>query len=536
MKASRFSFFNINPVVLLIVLAVLFLPILLIERSVLQYTGGVFIYPYDDTFIHMEIAKHLATEGVWGINNGEFGSASSSLLYTIVLTVARFISSSVTVPFIINCLAGLMLVFFAHRWLSKQQVRSFVQIIILSAAVLLTPLATLIISGMEHTLQTLLVFIFIFQFADWLERYVNGSEKRLNPSIILLAVLVATIRYESLFIIGMACLLLFVHKKFKAGILLGSAALLPIVLFGLYSVSKGSFFLPNSVLVKADSPDQHGMAGFINTVLFDKLVNAKTGLPALATQRWLLILPVLYLVFKKYMRPSYSFILIMLMGVTLLHLALAATGWLYRYEAYLFFSAIVITGVILFKHLRDFVIDKTVLTRVVFAVLLLFAFLPVVLRGMTALSKTKQACINIYEQQYQMAKFSNQYYYNAPLAINDIGAIAYFTDAKIVDLWGLATTEVAKSRKEKYWTSPFLDSLSKANKVPIAMVYDVWFDDGFKDHWYKVASWQIQNNIICGDDEVSFYALDSTHVPVLKQQLVQFQPQLPRTVTVQYFR
>jgi len=533
MKGSRFASGNV--IGLLILLAVLFVPVILIQWSVLHYTHGIFIYPFDDTFIHMEIAKQLAGQGTWGINDGEFGSASSSLLYTLILTVARFISTNVTVPFIINCIAGFLLVLFARRWLIRQQVSSFVHIIILSAAILLTPLATLMISGMEHTLQTLLLFLFVFRFSEWLEKNLEGDSEKISTSIFLLAVLLTLIRYESLFVIAMACLLLFLHKKFKAGVLLGFVALLPILLFGIYSISKGSFFLPNSVVVKADSPAQLGLSGYINSVLIEKLVNAKTGLPALATQRWLLVLPMLYLAFKKYIRTSYSFILIILTGVIFLHLALAATGWLYRYEAYLFFSTIIITGVVLYKHGKDFIADKTLITRTITALLLLFLFLPVVLRGLTALNKTKQACINIYEQQYQMAKFTKQHYHNSALAINDIGAISYFTDAKIVDLWGLATIEVAKSRKEKYWTPQFLDSLSKASKVPVAMIYDVWFNDSLQNYWHKVASWQIQNNIICGDDEVSFYALDSMHIPVLKQQLMQFQPQLPRTVTVRYF-
>ena len=533
MKGSQFASGNV--LVLLILLAVLFVPVILIQGSVLQYTNGIFIYPFDDTFIHMEIAKHLAEQATWGINDGEFGSASSSLLYTLILTLARFISTSITVPFIINCIAGFLLLLFAHKWLKRQQISFVAQAIILSAAILLTPLATLMISGMEHTLQTLLLFLFVFRFSDWLEKYLQGPTKSISPSILLLAVALTLVRYESLFVIGMACLLLFLHKQFKAGLLLGFVALLPVLLFGMYSVSKGSFFMPNSVIVKADSPDQLGLSGYINSVLTDKLVNAKTGLPALATQRWLLVLPMLYLVFKKYMRPSYSFILLILTGVTLLHLALAATGWLYRYEAYLFFSAIVVTGLVLYKHGKDFLADKTFVTRLITALLLLFVFVPAVLRGLAALNKTKQACINIYDQQYQMARFSKQYYHNAPLAINDIGAISYFTDAKIVDLWGLATIDVTKSRKEKYWTPHFLDSLSKANKAPVAMIYDVWFNDSLQNYWHKVASWQIQNNIICGDDEVSFYALDSAHIPVLKQQLMQFQPKLPGTVTVRYF-
>ena len=53
--------------------------------SILRATGGVFMYPLDDPFIHMQVAKNLAFHQTWGIFPGEFASASSSLLYTLLL-------------------------------------------------------------------------------------------------------------------------------------------------------------------------------------------------------------------------------------------------------------------------------------------------------------------------------------------------------------------------------------------------------------------------------------------------------------------
>jgi hypothetical protein len=159
----------------------------------------------------------------------------------------------------------------------------------------------------------------------------------------------------------------------------------------------------------------------------------------------------------------------------------------------------------------------------------------VVLRGTTALDKAAQACINIYEQQYQMAIFTNRYYNQSTVALNDIGAVGYFTDTKIVDLWGLASVEVARSRKQHYWTPEFLDSLCKANKVEMAIIYDVWFSDLLTKKWNKAATWQIQNNVICGDSFVSFYTIDSSAKNTLQQRLRSFEARLPPSVTVKYY-
>jgi len=535
MKLAAPAFSRTDIIVLLTAFIVLFVPVFFIEYRVLQYTGGVFMYPLDDTFIHLEIARHVADEGTWGVNNKEFGSASSSLLYTIILSLFSLFTKSTVVPFIVNCIAGALLVWQAQRWLAAQGLTTTAQVVVLLLAILLTPLATLIVSGMEHTLQALLVFMFVFRFSAWMEASALNSSRGLPFSVLLYGVLVALIRYEGLFVIATAALILLFHRRIKAGFVLGAVALLPVVLFGIYSLSKGSYFLPNSVLVKSDTPSS-GLLSFFSNILVEKLTYARMGLSALATQRWLVILPVLYLVFRKQMRLSYSLVLLFLITITLLQLALAATGWLYRYEAYLFFSAVIITGVLIYRYGRDRIAVRSWLPRIVLGFFVFFLIFPVLLRGLSALSKTKQACINIYEQQYQMARFSHQYYNNTPIAANDIGAIAYFTNAPIVDLWGLGTFEVAKSKKEKYWSPAFLDSFSRKNNVPFAMAYDIWFNDSLQNRWYKVASWQIQNNVICGDDEVSFYALDSTYVPVLKTQLSQFQPKLPPTVTVQYFR
>src|SRR5687767_12399647 len=92
--------------VILFGLIVLFLPVYFIVSKILSGTGGVFMYPYDDTFIHLQIADVLL-KGNWGVNETEFASASSSILYTLILALGRMMTTSVMLPFIVNCLAGI---------------------------------------------------------------------------------------------------------------------------------------------------------------------------------------------------------------------------------------------------------------------------------------------------------------------------------------------------------------------------------------------------------------------------------------------
>jgi hypothetical protein len=533
MKGLNASHASSPAVILVISFLALFLPVILIEADVLRYTHGVFMYPLDDTFIHLEISRNLKG-GNWGVNPNEFASASSSLLYTVILTLGRFISTHTIVPFLVNCLAGTLLVWVLHRWLKKQEVGAVAQMLIILLAIFLTPFATLIVSGMEHTLQCLFSFLFIISFSDWLERNRYVKRAALSWPILASAVATACIRYEGLFLVGIAGVLLLYYKKLRAALALGFFALLPVVAFGVFSLSKGSYFLPNSVLVKSETSTS-GLLGFISTMLVEKLTFAKSGMAALATQRWLLILPLLFLLFRKYLKPSYSFMLIFLMAATFLQLGLAATGWLYRYEAYLFFCSVVITGLLFYKYGGSVLSGYLNQWGIVLIIVVFFLVFPIALRSATALAKTDRACKNIYDQQYQMARFSQKFYNHGTIAANDIGAVSYLTDASITDLWGLASIEVTRSRKHKYWTPGFLDSLCRARRVNLVMVYDSWFSDSLTGKWKKQATWQIQNNVICGDSIVSFYSIDTLGSAVLQKNLRAFQSSLPSSVQVTYY-
>jgi hypothetical protein len=257
----------------------------------------------------------------------------------------------------------------------------------------------------------------------------------------------------------------------------------------------------------------------------------------MATQRLLLILPVTYLLFLKQLKanPYYTLILIVLSACTLLHLSLASTGKFYRYEAYLIACSVVVASTIFFKYFKEVFSRKNILISVAVAFLFFFLLLPVVLRSTAAFSKAKTACINIYEQQYQMGHFLKSYYPNTGIAANDIGAVAYFTKGNVVDLWGLGTIEVSKSRKGHYWNAGFLDSLSRQKNVKLAVIYDSWFNNEFVHRWKKIATWGIHNNVVCGDDTVSFYAIDTTITPMLTRDLREYQTRLPADVVVKYY-
>lgn len=536
--------------VLILALVALVLPVAAIEWHVLRHTNGTFMYPLDDTFIHMALARNLAFHGVWGMNPFAFASASSSVLYTLLLAMLfKLFSVHVLIPFVINAIVAIGILVIVRRWLEAAGVSGAGQLVVLLGLIFLTPLPILVICGMEHTLQSLFCFLFIYGFSGWLEKAQKTGSWKMPWPLFVYGVLVTSIRYEGLFVIGVACLILWYHRKLGLAIRLGTISVLPLVVFGAYSVAKGSYFLPNSVLLKsAGAPlNLSGMLHYANSLLVDKLTVVKTdslpvgssrpGISLLATQRLLIILPLSFVLFWKYIRQrvAYGYILGILLAVTLIHLCFAATGWLYRYEAYLIFCSTVIIGLLLWQYGREVWLERGPVLRWMMAVVVFAAAFPLVLRSAAAFTRTGDACVNIYEQQYQMGRFLHTYYDTDVNAVNDIGAVSFLTHGANIDLWGLGNIQVARSRKSGRWNPGFLDSLCRAQGARTAVLYEKWFNDSMRDRWTKVATWRIPNNVICGDDSVSFFAIRSTDAPALKGNLQAFEKQLPAGVEVKYY-
>src|SRR6185436_5620763 len=67
-------------------------------------------------------------------------------------------------------------------------------------------------------------------------------------------------------------------------------------------------------------------------------------------------------------------------------------------------------------------------------------------RGVRAHLETPGAVANIYEQQIQMGRFLARFYPGQGVAANDIGAICFLADLRVLDLWGLASRDVAEAK------------------------------------------------------------------------------------------
>lgn len=515
--------------VLFACLAILYLLTGILLSSSIKLNDGNLIYPLDDTYIHMAIAKNFAQHGVWGVTKYHFSSSSSSLLWTFLMSVVYyFCNISVAWPIVLNLAAGTLCCVAVYCILTTHGIsNAYTKLATMVLLIFLCPLFILILSGMEHTLQVVIDLVFIFLAAKVVcaEKPCSGDQYKL----ILLAVALTTIRYEGLFILCIVGLMLMLRKKIYSAIFVIASGLLPIVVYGIISKSFGWFFLPNSVVLKG------------NTHLsFDQLFNlTKYG------HIYVLFLGVFALVFLSiaYGKKLWSQKIVMgliFLGTTIFHCTFAKIGWLFRYEAYL--VAIGLVTIVLLAN--DFhkmnpalLCNNGALLKLMLAVFTVFWGYPLLKRCEKALKTYAKASNNIYQQQYHMAMFVKEYYDGQKIAINDIGAIAYYTDADILDIKGLASIQVAEKKLKEEWTSNAIVNLTNSEDVKYALVYDhILINKGKKPQWAKVAGWSLTDNVICGSDTVFFYVIDQTKREQFKENLKQFSKQLSKeAVKVNFF-
>src|SRR5689334_13945119 len=208
----------------------------------LRKTEGHLVYALDDAYIHMAIAKNLSIGGLWGVTAYEFSSASSSVLWTLLLSLAYTVFGVNEIASLaLNILFSILLLWFVFNLARKYKLSPWLSFLLLNLIVFLTPLPTLIMEGMEHVLQVLIDLVFVFLSVKGLRNDLQMS--RVEKIILSLATFfVVAIRYEGLFLVFVVCCLLMFQKRLKDAIVLASVGVLPVAIFGFVSMVNGWYF------------------------------------------------------------------------------------------------------------------------------------------------------------------------------------------------------------------------------------------------------------------------------------------------------
>lgn len=497
--------------------------------------NGQLIYPLDDTYIHMSMAKNAVLHHVWGVTKYEFTSTTSSPLWTSLLAIIYMVFGvNVKAPLVLNLIFGTLVILSSYLLVLKYINNLLYTFIILLVAVFVTPLPSLTLSGMEHVLHLLLSLSFVF-----LSILILSTTKK-PPQLyyillMTLSLLVTTIRYEGVFLVFMVCVLFLMQKKVFYAVALGIIALLPLIIYGCWSIAHGWYFFPNSLLLKGHMPN-FDFAGIINLFGYGALCNIKANMHIL-----ILLIAALTLLFIYYLNKekSYDYMKyanIIFVGILLFHMQFASTGWFYRYEAYIIYLGIVVISIttnnLLLKNFVWKINKKTFPFAVVTILLILVIARPFGHRAFESFMVTPQATNNIYEQQYQMGIFLKKFYQGQTITVNDIGAVTYLADIHLVDLYGLASRQPLRLKLQKQYTSKQIYDLTRQKSSSIAIVYDHWFEQngGLPKQWVRAGQWTISNNIVCGGDTVSLYAINPSVRDDLIKNLRQFAVELPTDV------
>ncbi|WP_234111434.1 hypothetical protein [Chryseobacterium sp. R2A-55] len=492
--------------------------------------GERFVYPLDDAYIHLAIAKNFALNGAWSINATGFDSASSSILYTLLLsTLIKVFGDWEFYPLIINIAAGYLAVYWFYRYFKDFYTSSEMK----WAIILLLPFSLLYamtLIGMEHTIHMFLMVLAVY----WIHKNVDANFEGSNfIKLLIIVLLISMIRFESMFFTAALAFALFLRQSFRKGFWVLLIGFFPILIFGLISMQNGGFFFPNSVFIKTSVPSE-------GNLFFKLWIIFREGILLNASFYKCLFFPFLlagvYLI-KKYrgqnMRDLFQreTLIITIVSVGLMHALFSILK--YRYENYLMISLLLVIIPIISGFLKNLKAGKVKLD--VFNMISLMSILGISVISVYRFQYMHRPSVvgsrDIYGQQVEMSRFLGEFYRGEKVVANDIGAISYFSGVQLLDMVGLGSTEVAKMILENNdLPAPefqshyrnFLMEYTAENNYQVAVIYPKWFPGDIPSSWIPVASWTNPDNRMAAQNRVVFYALKPGQIKKLQQNLMRF--------------
>jgi len=513
----------------------------------LQQNDNHFVYAIDDAYIHMAVAKNFAQSGVWGVTRYEFSSSTSSLAWPLLIAaVFRVTGPHELTPLVLNIILAAAIVIVSYFMMGRYNLRGSMIFAILVTMMLLTPFPVIIFTGMEHTLQLLISLLFVFTATQILEKdqAIISKYSRMAWFLIILTILVTSARFEGVFLVAMVCGLFVLRRKIFFSVLLGFASLIPIIGFGLISLANGWYWLPNSVLLKANTPDLHSMRAFLKYFSgWDILYKVTHTNPHMGTTILVAAILLVFLVRRNNNSIWYqpALMLGIFIGASLLQVQFASTGWFYRYEAYLIalgILAIGVGGILVYRSVAQNAVFRIYDHWIYYPTVIIIALLimwPLLHRGFRAITETPRATTNIYQNHYQMGLFLKKYYPSAYVAATGIGAITFMTDVHLVDLGGLGSLETAQAALENFYNADWLEQHLQLRQIQIGVIQenDPLFRINGGDipsSWVRVGQWTYTNDVVGGDTTVSFFAIDPGEADTLTRNLRLFASELPEQI------
>jgi hypothetical protein len=474
-------------------------------------TGHQFGVPLDDTWIHFKFAENFDQGHFFEYNLGDPTPGTTSPLWVIVMSVPFLISKNLILIYslFVGSLFFLLTCFEVYKISFKLGFSRNYSLLITMLTLLAGRIAWSSLSGMEITLFCYLTAVIVRIHLNELE------QRKLSIWNGLLLGISINVRPEAYLLAGIYFIssLILLRKnlrenigKLSLSIVLFIAAVLPYPIF-CYVHTGG--FLPNTFEGQSAGlrfiPDSYYASQTARFFIKDNFIIFLLWVAAFVY--------FIYTLSKK--KPEEKYLLINL-WIFLLPIVSSFVAPNFRHhERYLIpiIPFINITAIYILLKLIKFseaknLFDKLYYKKIVIILLLLFSSFGTVIYA-HALGWNVD---NINNQQVNIAHWLNR---NLPsestFGINDIGAITYITNRKIVDMEGLVTPEIFNIRKMRMEDqNTELLKLLRNKGVNYMIIYPSWYIS-LMDHYggifEKVYSARLVKNTICGDIEMFVFKI-----------------------------
>jgi hypothetical protein len=535
-------------------LLVLLVTIGYVVQISLRMNDGHLIYALDDAYIHMSIAKNFVMHNVWGITEHGFTSSSSSIIWPLLISISYVIFGvNEYTLLIMNIIFAALFVYAAHRILKAYNINQYLILALLLILIFAAPLPALLVSGMEHILQIITYIGSIFLASKLLTGEVkHESLKRYRGALLCMLTLASLTRYEGFVLTSLVALLFFFRKEFKYPLLILGLTFAPIAIYGAISIFNGWYFFPNSLILKGIQPAEtlHDLLG----LLYNRYELLELNYHVVF---YIVCIPLAFFGYylQKRKLDSIGVSLIITFILLAVHVFFFRYGWFFRYEAYIVITALLFGAIAVIKTAEGLISARgMILWKRAAAGSALAVFTAAALFYMHKTHEdriilgTKWAPVAMndrYIEHVYTAKFLEEYYNNSTVVLNDVGAAAFYSDVKILDIYGLASFEPAKfapylftSRTDVFRskTGTYRKEFDKwitGNNGEIAILQTGgWYIRSFiPPEWEKIGMWEIPSNVVFGDKEVSFYCINPSEKERMVQALRKFSARLHPGVT-----
>jgi hypothetical protein len=502
---------------------------------VLILTHGHLVYPLEAAYTHLALAEQISV-GNYGLVPGEAAAPSSSILYPFLLAALRPFGLGVMLPLVINVAstlaAGAFAVLLARECrIPLHRVPPLYLFVLAAVVTLALDLPGLAMTGLEHSFHIAMTVAYLLG----LVRFVIYG--RCDWWWFACIIIQPVVRFEAAGMLVADALIFIAFRKYTYALAMVAIGIFLVGGYSLFLHSLGLPLLPSSVLARSDWSNAAAVShSGLTSVIVAVLKNLFSNLNSFGAAQMLggVVLGLAWLATawpSLSRRPLDKAVQINLVTfafmtfVTFAQIAGGKLGWTpSRYEAYVLVLNLCGIAVIYREQVSAWCERVTWrgVSVVSVGLLLIFAGYATQFVSIPAMAAKE------YQGPYQLHRFVTRFY-QAPVAVDQIGYLNFENTHYVLDLSGLGS-EVARQQRSRARTVEWMDALLASHDVGLAII-DPAVDPSVPTIWTRIGELRLGGEI-SGDTarRYKFYARRPGDVPAAASALEHFAPTLPPDV------